>query len=59
MQNENAEQFIQKTFKGVPFLAQRLRNPVRIHENVSSNPGLAHRVKDPALPQAVVTDEAV
>ena len=27
--------------QGVPFMAQRLTNPTRIHEDVGSNPGLA------------------
>ena len=35
---------------GVPFVAQRLTNPARIHEDVGSIPGLAQWVKDLMLP---------
>ena len=33
----------------VPFGAQQLTNPIRIHEDASSIPGLTQEVKDPAL----------
>ena len=35
--------------KEVPFVARRLTNPTRIHEDVSSIPGFAEWVEDPAL----------
>ena len=34
---------------GVPFVAQRLKTPTRIHEGVGSIPGLVQWVKDPVL----------
>ena len=43
-----------KTHWGVPVVAQQVKNPTRIHEDVGSIPGLAQWVKDPGLSQAVV-----
>ena len=39
-----------KNIVGVPFMAHRLMNPTRIHEDASLIPGLTQWVKDLVLP---------
>ena len=40
--------------QGVPVVAQWIKNPTGIHEDVDSIPGLVQWVKDLGLPQAMV-----
>ena len=51
-ENENEKKKV--SILGVPVVAQRVTNPMRIHEDVGSTPGLTQWVKNPALPWAVV-----
>ena len=44
----------QKIVKGVPVMAQHIKNSASIHADASLLPGLTQWVKDLALPQAAV-----
>ena len=43
---------IDKVSLGVPVVAQQVKNPVSIHEDAGSSPGLTQWVKDLALLRA-------
>ena len=50
----NSAAYIEEWLGGVPVVAQRIKNPISIHEDVGSIPGLTQWIKDPALLQDAV-----
>ena len=42
--------FIKVNRRGVPVVAQRVKNPTSVHEDAGLIPGLPQWVKDPASP---------
>ena len=46
--------YIKEAARGVPVVAQQVKNPTSTHEDAGSVPGLAHWVKDPAVLQTVM-----
>ena len=45
---------MEKSERGVPIVAQRVKNPTSTHEDAGSIPGLTQWVEDLALPQVAV-----
>ena len=51
---QDKNKLIRKQIGGVPLVAQCVKNPASIHEDLGLIPGLAQWVKDLVLPQAAV-----
>ena len=46
--------YIKEAARGVPVVAQQVKNPTSTHEDAGSIPGLTQWVEDLALPQVAV-----